>query len=370
MNFIDVKIDWYNSTFILYICIMLLCYFIPVATNNVKIKIDNKHFLLSSCVVGGMLLFFKCFSTTGRDLRAGYYLNFQSATSMKNYRDSSVEIGYRLFTVFIRMFTDNYGVFLFVSGIITILPLLFILKKYQEKLDISWYFIFYFSVYYIGTFSPMRSSLAASIGMIVFAEMIEGRKIKSLLFIILAASIHITSLVLLVPFLIFFSKKLRKKQVVFITMLIFFFVYFERASIFNLMAGSDRYSIYVNDSIVKFGLEQLVYYIPLFLLYYYGQKYDNDSNISKISFAYLITGFLMGMIGYVVPILARMQSLFLPFVFVVGYYGKIIKKNKGFIVLFNVICIFYCVLRFWMYISQYYNLEDIMPYTNIFGWQI
>ena len=117
MIFTPVKIDWSIRTLILYLLIIVGCYGSVNILKN-KVLIINTYrkkkvtfgFLFAAIV----LIFFKGFGTTGRDLRAGYYNNFLSAISLSKFYDYTVEFGYRLLNVIIRNFTIKYSVFIFV----------------------------------------------------------------------------------------------------------------------------------------------------------------------------------------------------------------------------------------------------------------
>ena len=75
------------------------------------------------------------------------------------------------------------------------------------------------------------------------------------------------------------------------------------------------------------------------------------------------------MFSYVLPIFGRMQSIFIPIIILIPYYIKQYKEHyeKSKRMILNILTVFYSLARFTIWITQYYGLEDLMPYTNVFG---
>ena len=152
----------------------------------------------------------------------------------------------------------------------------------------------------------------------------------------------------------------------------FIVIYISRTNLISLFSsGNSRYEIYNAFDSVKFGFQQPVYYIPLFLIFYFGRKLETNKNFERISFSFLSTGFLFGMLGYVIGIFGRFDILFVPFVIIISHYCMLIKKHyPKYRIIINLAMIVYCIARFIIFITDYYNSQDLMPYTNIFGWVV
>ncbi len=368
MGFTHIKVEWCQSTLYLYLAIIFVSYFVAVGFKNVKLsfgkhKIDN----IALFIIAIILLYFKGFGTAGRDLRAGYYINFLSAKSLSHFRDQSIEWGYKLFNVIVRNITEQYWVFVFLIGVFTLFPVFFMLKKYKSNIDVPVVILLYTSIFYFSGFSPMRISLAASIGLFAFDAMLEFNHGKAIMWIIISTLIHTSMIALMIPYCFMFGKIFTKKRIVFLILVLFVIIFVGRDDLVSWFSGSDRYYNYVLNDNVSFGLEQIAYYAPFFLVMYLART-DDEKRIQKTGLSYLLTGFCFGMIGYVISVFGRTSAVFLPIIFIGGYYVNIIKgkypKGKH---LINIIVIAYCMIRFGLYISQYYSLEDIMPYTDIFG---
>lgn len=370
MQFANVTVEWSPRTFAFYLVIIIGCYLVASSLKKKKIRWGyGDKYPVGLLIVTIILLFVKCFNTTGRDLRAGYALNFESATSMAAYRDQTVEPGFRLLMVIVRVITHNYGVFLFIVGLITVIPAIHFIYKYRDRIDVPAAVLLYTSIYFINSFSAYRQYMAVSISLFALDAIIENKPYRALAWIAIASTIHIACLVLVIPYAFYFAKLLSKKMIAISVFVVFVIFYFGRNSISSILGGSERYAIYLINQQVRFGFEQVVYYAPLFLMVYLCRKLRVNKDISKITYIYLITGFAIGMFSYILPILGRMQSVFISIIILIPYHIKLWKDRhrKRKVVVLNLATLFYCIARFVIWITQYYNLEDLMPYTNLFG---
>lgn len=371
MIFAPVIIGWYMSTLMFYLCIIFGCYFATIKSQNKVLILLTRRIDLWSAIVSGILLFVKGFGTTGRDLRGGYYYNFSKAVSLKTFPDYTVEIGYRILNVIVRNITKSYSVLVFLVAFLSIYPVISLLKKYKNDIDLPVAVLMYLTIFFFSGLSPIRICLAAAFSLYAFDAMIENHTIKALFWVIFASLFHSAALILIIPFFCLAIRCFNKKMIGFSLFLLFLSGYLGRKVLTIIMSGSERYSIYSSFDNVHIGMEQLFYFVPLFAVYFIGKKKDINKRFEIIAFLYLSTAFCLGMLGYIVSIFGRFRDVFLPLIFIVAYYTKRLKmmypKNK---LLINILVITYCIARFYIYISQYYIMEDIMPYTNIWGWII
>ena len=107
------KIDsWVQSTCIIIIGLLFVCYFLSTAFVSVKFKINTWRLENVSVIFPLLILLcVKGFALCGVDLTGGYKYNFESAMSMKKFRDQTVEIGFRFINVVVKHFTSNYAIF-------------------------------------------------------------------------------------------------------------------------------------------------------------------------------------------------------------------------------------------------------------------
>ena len=370
MNFLNYSVYWSPKTLALYIGIIAVCFFIAgrrrrylcFDLKGIKAhKYDYRLILISI-----ILLFFKGFGTTGRDLRSGYYINFLTASSMENYKDQTVEFGFRGLNVVIYNIFGQYWVLVFVVAVLTIIPVIYLLNKYSDDIDLPVSVLMYTTIFYFTSFSGYRQYLAVSISLLAFDAIREKRMLKALLWIGVSMSFHFSMIFLFVPYFLILFKYLSKKMITASLVVMFMLTYLLRGTLSAMLVG--RYSIYSMFNNVDFGMKYIVYYIPLFILFLIGMKRDDDKYFSRVSITYLGTGFVFALLEYIISILGRIQAGTIPIIFIAAYYIKRIKtKSHSYRHLINLILILYCALRFWVFISETYNQEDLMPYTNIFG---
>lgn len=276
--------------------------------------------------------------------------------------------------VFIRILfgSNGYPIFLFVISVATLFPVIYVTNKYQSQISQQVALIMYTSIYYFQGFSLNRIYLSASIGLLAYDAILEKKKWKSMAMILLATCFHISSLIMFVPYVLLMFRRIGKKTILLLETIIGCAVFLGRGSIYSMMASSTRYYVYSASNGVNIGFEQFAYYLPIIFLWYYSKKKYGIKNryFEFVSLAYIGSGFLFGLIGYIVPIFGRMQVLFLPLCINVSYYAKPLLNRRRDRYILNILLIIYCISRFYIYISQYYLLDDIMPYITFWGLNI
>lgn len=364
------NIAWSDSTFIFYLCIIITCFTISLLFERIIIKFDEKEFKnLDIYLITIILIFVKGFLQCGRDLINGYYNNFISATSLENIRDDSLEIGYKFLNIIVNNIFHEYWVFVLIVAIITILPVMIFIAKYRDYISVPYAVLFYVAIYFFPSFSVLRIYLASSIGILIFILLLKKKLFLAFLGIIIASCFHTSMLFLFIPFFLLVFKFLSRKDIICILIAIFGIVYVERNTLVTLFTG--RYEGYDSFSMATIGFQQFAYYLPLIALFFYVKKYFDDYWHEKVCFLYLSVGFTFGLLGYVISIFGRAQAVFLPIVFIVAHLVKIIEeKDCMYKRIIKFALVLYCILRFLIYIGEYYNIDDIMPYVNFFGWII
>lgn len=365
------EIYWSNATLALYIFIAIISFFLP-SLGIVSVKVQNrvKKIPIGLIVNTLILITIRGCAGIGNDMVGGYQSNFWRSDSLSDFPDKTVEIGYRLLNVIVYNIFHNYSALIFIISFFTILPVSYYAWKYRNLFDMNIVMGLYVCIWYFQGLSLMRLYLASSIALIAFVNEVKHKPLKSFIWIIISSLFHITTIVLLIPWVIIFGKGLSKK--IYITALIVFFIviYIFRDQLVAVFGG--RYSMY-GLATGEVGLEEILYYLPVFAIIYYGHKYAEkqklDDQLYLISNSYSLSGFGMGMLKYAITIWGRMQTLFLPLAFIISYYFKIInKKNKNYI-FWKILVIIYGIIRLFIYLEEYYDLDGIMPYTTFWGWK-
>ena len=374
------KIDsWVQSTFIFYIGLIFVCYFLSTAFVSVKFKINTWRLENVSVIFPLLILLcVKGFALCGVDLIDGYKYNFESAASMKAFRDQSVEIGFKLINVAVRQFTSNYAIFVFIIAVLTIFPVFYVLRKYRNSINIPVAILMYGAVFFLPGISLVRIYLASAICMFAFDALFEKKYLKAVVVVFVASAIHITAIVMLVPCL-FFVFKVNRKLFVAILLLAIAVLYVGRGTISSFLSG--RYVVYSVSNEVSLGTEWIWFYLPMILFYFYIIKIlrktssehiaSESIELFKFSSIWIFIGIFFSLAQYAVNIFGRLVAYTLPLVFFVASGLNILKlsnrKKYNFVLLLTV---GYIVLRFVIYITGYYMTDGIMPYINCFGWEI
>lgn len=176
---------------IYYLFIFILPFFSFVQNKNVKFYILILSFLF-------LVLFCSLRWQTGTDW-IPYYDDFMSPGERHDF-----EIGYVLYVQLIKYFTDNYTIFLLCTSVIPITLIFLGCLKTQKNLSLTILSIcVFYSYYYLGSFFGAERRIIA-IGLSFFAviQYQNNKKLQSLIFILLAATFHISSLVTLSIFLL------------------------------------------------------------------------------------------------------------------------------------------------------------------------
>ena len=210
--------------------------------------------------------------TVGIDVRGyEYYFHKIAATDWLNlYRCVDVEFGYILFNKIISSVTSEYQIFLAIVALITVLPVAFVYLKDTEYPDISIVLFINMSTFVL-MFSGLRQAMAISIGLIVY-YIISRKKgfipiLISALLILLAASFHLSALVLLLMYPMRYIK-ISLKWLLFIVSPIYLFVFIFNKSILSLAMTvlPEKYAKYAIEST---GSYTMIILFTAFLVYCY-----------------------------------------------------------------------------------------------------
>lgn len=354
---------WSNNTLLFYIVIIVsvfvLLRFVKINIRLTRRTIIDFGFTLSFFI----LLFVSGFRTTGRDINGGYYANFLTATSVNNYRDHSVEIGFRLINVVFRRLFNNYSAFILFLSFATLLPVFWFVKHNVSERKRPYVLLFYVSTYFFSGFSAARQYLAVSLCLIVYSYLKKCKHFRALIWILLAASIHTSALAMFIPFFITVNKAVSKRMIWLSVGIMFIAVYFFRGSIIGLLG--PRYYNYTAFTSVQIGSRWIAYYVPIIYLLYRELRNEKDKYFAKLNVSIIAIGFLFEMLSYVVSIIGRLSALTLPFIYIVPYFIDLEPSQKK-RTIYRIILLLYCSLRFWLYLNDHYMNEGLMPYSNLF----
>lgn len=348
--------------------------FVPVKFRINTWKLENASIVLSLLI----LLCVKGFALCGVDLTGGYKYNFESATSMKAFRDQTVEIGFRFINVVVKQFTSNYAIFVFTVALLTIIPVYYILKKYRDCINIPIAILMYAAVFFLPGISLVRIYLASSICMLSFDALFGKKYIKAVVLVFIASTIHITAVIMFVPCL-FFMLKVNRKLFTVALLVAIAVLYAGRGAMSSFLSG--RYVVYSVSNEISLGTEWVWFYLPLILFYIYivktlRGKISEQVNLMSVrlfdfSSIWILIGIFFSLAQYAVNIFGRLAAYTLPLIIFVASGLDILKSlNRKKYNLILLLAIGYIVMRFVIYMTGYYMSDGIMPYINCFGWEI
>ena len=223
--------------------------------------------------------------TVGIDL-PGYIELFKFATF--NSRDY-VEPLYLYYTSLIHYFSDSAFVFIAVTSVTTLAPLLYIIYKESEDQQFSLFFLV-IGMHYLFMFSGVRQSISISFIILSFYYLKKAKKLHSFAWYLLAGLFHSSSFIF---FFVFFLGQIRLSKK---TSLLFSWATFllsfvlDNYMIFSLIQGTGNnmmnyystYSTYLVDyqiPVLRIILSTIPYIFIIHLIFMNRECLDKNENL-------------------------------------------------------------------------------------------
>lgn len=323
--------------------------------------------------------FFYLFADIGTDLKQ-YLAIYNGASFTSNYfLYHTVEKGYLVINATLNLLFKNplIGV-----GIIkTIILICFFggLYSLREKIHIGYSVMAFMAIYYFQGYNLIRLSLAAGICFISLILMYKNKKLLSLFLAIATFWIHRSALIFICVLLFYFVFKysksfkplLRFLLIISIPLLIFFggdiILYLIQYDAFH-----GRYDNYMMGAFTS-GIGQILFYIPAFIMLFICFR-NNDirkSSEYELSFIWVISGFIVAMLGYKFGMLARAEIIFSAvYMFFIPYYLKNKKTGhiRGAVLNYSsasIIMTIYWIIRFILNISGLFFTSGLNEFTFV-----
>ncbi|WP_016991193.1 EpsG family protein [Flavobacterium sp. ACAM 123] len=311
---------------------------------------------------------------TGTDW-SSYYNNFLNTTDINIVFVNSLigfELGYGLFSFFIRSLTDSYTVFLLSHAILYY----FLIFKANKRLSpFPFLSLLLFYVTNIGVLGSNRQLLALAICLYALKFVIEKKPIKFFILVFVAFLFHTTALLFMVYY--FLNRDFKKYQIIVVLVLAFII---GKTTLPNILfsglgsllggASASKVDVYsaasdVGDaSLSLIGLVRRLIYFVLFIVNY-------DMLTAKFKeYKLLFNGFLFGLVFYFLfsnslLILVNRGSLYFNVMEVFLLSSQLLifqlKTDRKYILLLLLI---YSIYLFFQAISGYPDL--FVPYKGIF----
>ena len=296
------------------------------------------------------------------------------------------EPGFVALLFLIKEYTSSYSVYLSVFSLLCILLKFSFFYKFHKEIFFTLVLLFF--CYYFADIFAVRQNLAISLTLFSTIFIIKRKPLFFILFVILACSIHYSSILYFFAYYIYWSKISDKRFYYFAAFCVAFGLIGIGGIILDLILkalGIDGFigakiNNYLNEDIevlnttnspvvmYLLGVTKRFILIPIFIYV---------KNKSKGQFPYLQGYFNLYMIGNLIyflfakdlAVFARASVPFLIFeIFLIGYVLYYFKTDKNKMLLVFVLMMIFSWARFNALVNSYYDLY--VPYNSIFDTKI
>ncbi len=238
----------------------------------------------------------------------------------QSIKKQEYEPGYAILVYIVRLFTDNFTVFLVVYYLIVFLLIGYSLNRINFKSGIvSFSLIFIFIVIPLfDSMNLMRNMLAYFIALSSFLKMSKRKYSSGIILALLATSIHISAIILVPVFLTFYIlsaksiRKIKNTQIGFLLCLVFIFLSIYSA-IFLLKPFilTTKYSMYFNTQGTQFAYGMFIERLSVVFLFFFINKKRNINNRGLLDYGIITTifGLAFTLLQIEVPILYRVNMI-------------------------------------------------------------
>lgn len=344
----------------IYYLILIVCCFFGILDDVVKNRKDKKGLNFFYILACGILILFAVLrsDTIGKDT---YYFKLYFNNLLNGvYGDFSnlpYEIGFNYFTILFQYFSTDFQMFLSICSILTLVPILYIMRK-ENRAFIWLALLVFITTQYASSFSILRGYLSlANLFIAYYYINKKESKIKYWFFIIIAVSLHYSALIYV--FVFWIGKKRFKFYHYLIGIFGIFLLAIPSSPIKNVILKifitlKPHYSSNAFDetssSIVYTSIFSFI--LILCVVYYKKLIKGNSKNIILINLAF--TMLLLNIGGTWIPANSRISSESLAFMVFLIPEIIICEKNAYLRVL-------YCIVFSFIFIAfMYLNLYS--PY--------
>lgn len=353
------------------------CIYIVLAILSIfSLKIKPKQRILILYLAAIFVVLFQSLRwRTGTDWEP-YYICFLDSLSNSN---DQFETGYIILNKIIRSFTDNYTFFLIAECSINLLFIVLFLRQMPISNPVlGLLYLFTIAIF------PIRYTLASNIILYSYTYIIRNKLFPFILLVLLAFSIHRTTIIF-IPMFFIVNRQYSFKAIltIYISAIVLGFasdytfnkVLGLSSSIFYIMGDTvqSKMNAYITQDIPEYGTMSLVRYAislvnsTLFILffYYYKKKYFINDKTYNILFNLYVLGISFNRIFIqVIPDFARLTSLFTGG-FIIMLIMIIDRYNGTKKIIFTTLITIYLYLTYSRSVFGIY--EDLfIPYYSVF----
>ncbi|ROI02645.1 MULTISPECIES: EpsG family protein [unclassified Chryseobacterium] len=276
-----------------------------------------------------------------------------------------IEIGWLYLNAFVKEYFQEFRMILFVSSILTLLPLSYVFRR-ETKSPLLTFLFYILLFYYFFSFSIMRQAIAVSFFVLAVHFLVKGKQLKFFLYVGIGALFHY-SILALIP-ITFILKKINLSYFWYSTILIItFFIGFsgvlDLAKSYLALLPFEKYANYegYNADVTFNRIANYIFIVPKILLFiyifYYTKKYNLYNNVIQMKLFWV--GIIVLNLFLSVPQVSRFTYYLTIFeVIIMSALVFNIPKKKKLEVL--IVCVSYCLVYF-----VYYSITNrfgVIPY--------
>lgn len=181
------------------------------------------------------------------------------------------EAGYVIYTKLLSTLGCDTRMFIFITSLLIQGPIFYVLHKYSKTPLLSVLIYFAFGSF-IMTFSGLRQSMSMAMVFLSFIFIKEKKPIKFVLMVALSSQFHLSSIIYLCLYPLYYFKATKKLFPIAILVILFIFVFKEKIINYaNLLYHKKPAKIVNNGAYMLFAM-----YLGMFVISFFNQKADGS----------------------------------------------------------------------------------------------
>lgn len=311
--------------------------------------------------------------TVGIDVRVYAVSLFNHAKHYNNLyaflKTTDIELFYAILVYITSKFTDNIGLLLFLSQLLTILPLYCVVLLNKQIKSKAFAMSIYFFLIYNLSFSIMRQCIAGAIVLFAYYLLEEKKYMYSLAFVLIAFLFHNSALGIVIVYMIInFLYKRNVKLLLFPAIIIFiaFFKEIFDVLVYNLHIIPVEYYVRTYSKInsndisgADFIIRGLFTFTPIVIIVM--SRFKNDY-LKKYSFSSVV-GYFLSLSAMISQYLIRLSYYFyfISIIFISSLATYISAKGNGKYLYYIIMLIL--LFAYWYIIYIAYGWHGTANYT-------
>lgn len=212
-------------------------------------------------------------------------LNLQGISVTNLFVPSGFELGFRIYTYLMSLITNNFTMFLLATSALIYMPVYLFIKRYSTDYFLS--FVIYYCLFFFGSMSLLRQSIAMSILLLGTKYILKRNPIKYIAIVLFAASFHVSAIIGLLLYPLYKKRLTRFNGLV--TLISASFIFVTMGTLIEIAAMiNNRYVFYLDRinsySVASYLAFCLYFFIFMLLLFLQNRKpaENNKSTDNKL----------------------------------------------------------------------------------------